>query len=523
MIRVLSRVLAFCLVANTTLSAAGLFAGVGKEEITDRAVGPVNDPSFAKALVLKNGETTVVLITLDVVAVEGIGRIGNGFMATVRKELNQELGLAPGNLVVNVSHCHGVVRVDTAQLVVQAVKEAWKNLVPVKAGTGTALEGRISENRRIKMKDGSEVDMRRAYSMPRDEDVAGVGPIDPQVAVVRLDREDGKPLALLYQFACHPIMNPPSKGSSADYPGYASKVIEEAYGNGAMAFFVQGCGGDINPVRYKEVSRPADAEPLGTMLGAAVLSASQKIATSKDSVLKISNESIAIPRAADYEHRIATIQAEQTKLLAALKPTNINFKTFLPLLIQEKISPDFPSHYAQGYLHDQALDKKAVPQLDADNKVSVDAYLQNIALMEQLTRLNTNLALLKKHLAETKAAGKPTLDAEVCGLRIGDFKLVTFPGEVTVQVGLNIKKAVSDPHAFVSGYTNGYIFYTATEAQRMNTGYAQEDCDTLVAPQWQAIFEAKALSVLKALGNKAATASPAITASKTASESSNAS
>jgi len=46
-------------------------------------------------------------------------------------------------------------------------------------------------------------------------------------------------------------------------------MIEEAHG-GAMAFFVQGCGGDINPVRYKEVSRPADAEPLGTMLGASV-------------------------------------------------------------------------------------------------------------------------------------------------------------------------------------------------------------------------------------------------------------
>ena len=129
----------------------------------------------------------------------------------------------------------------------------------------------------------------------------------------------------------------------------------------------------------------------------------------------------------------------------------------------------------------------------------VENYLQNIAVMEQLTRLNTNLALLKKHLQETKAAGKPTIDVEVCGLRIGNFKLVTFPGEVTVQIGLNIKSLAKDAHAFVSGYTNGYIFYTPTISQRLNSGYAQEDCDTLVAPEWQKIFETKALEVLQQL------------------------
>src|SRR5207237_138624 len=113
--------------------------------------------------------------------------------------------------------------------------EAWKGMVPVKVGAGTAQEARISENRRLKMKDGSEVDMRRAYSLPRDEEVAGVGPIDPQIGLLRLDREDGQPLAVLYQFACHPIMNPPSKGNSADYPGFASKAIEESLGGGVIA------------------------------------------------------------------------------------------------------------------------------------------------------------------------------------------------------------------------------------------------------------------------------------------------
>jgi len=483
------------LLLSLPLHAANLCAGAAKVDITDRT-GPVNDPCYAKALVLKSGETTAVLITVDAVAIGEIGRIGNGFLATVRGALEKDLGIPPSNVVINASHCHGVVRADTAQLVVQVVKDAVKNIDFVKVGVGTGNESRISENRRLRMKDGSEVDMRRAYSMPRDEDVASVGPIDPQVGLVRLDREDGMPLAVIYNFACHPIMNPPSKGNSADYPGFASKIIEEA--TGAMALFIQGCGGDINPVRYKEVTRPADAEPLGTMLGATVLAAIRQIEVKDNAVLKVSNEIVSVPRAADYEKRISNIETEQKTLLAALKPTNVNFKAFLPLLLEQRLWPDFPSHHSQSYLHDQTLEKKAISQLDADNKALVENYLANIQIMERLTRLNTNHALLKKHLAETQAAAKPTLDVEVCGLRIGDFKLVTFPGELTVQVGLNIKKA-ADPSAFVAGYTNGYIYYTPTVNQRNNSGYAQEDCDTLVAPEWQKIFETKALEVLQQL------------------------
>ncbi|HRH94751.1 MAG TPA: hypothetical protein PLB55_02395, partial [Prosthecobacter sp.] len=302
------------LLAATTLRAE-ILAGVAQIDITDRT-GPVNDPCFAKALVLKSGETTAVLVTVDAVAIGGIGRIGNGFLANVRSELERDLGIPPASVVINASHCHGIIRADTQQLVVQVVKEASKKLVPVKTGAGVGSERRISENRRLLMKDGTQIDMRRAYSMPRDEDVASVGPIDPQIGLLRLDHADGTPFAVVYQFACHPIMNPPSKGCSADYPGFASKVIEEALGSGAMAFFIQGCGGDINPVRYKEVTRPADAEPLGTMLGASVLAATRQIQTDDESILKVSNGIISVPRAADYENRIASIEAEQKKLLS---------------------------------------------------------------------------------------------------------------------------------------------------------------------------------------------------------------
>ena len=77
--------------------------------------------------------------------------------------------------------------------------------------------------------------------------------------------------------------------------------------------------------------------------------------------------------------------------------------------------------------------------------------------------------------------------------------MITFPGELTVQIGLNIKQKSPHRFTFVAGYTNGYIYYTPTAEQRNNSGHAQEDCDCLVAPEWQALFEQKVASILSTL------------------------
>ena len=476
-----------------------LLAGVARVDITSPKATRVNDPCYAKALVLRQGDTAVVLVTVDAVAIGGIGVIRDSFMDSVRQELSKNPGIPSDRVIVNASHCHGSVRSDTDQLVVQLVRDAWKELTLVRVGSGTATENRISENRRVTLKDGRQVDMRRAYAFAWDREIAEVGPIDPQIGLLRIDREDGRPLAVVYNFACHPIMNPPSRGSSADFPGTASALIETALGNGAMAFFVQGCGGDINPVRYKEVNRPPDAEPLGNLLGATVLDGLQTIATVPDARLAVSHQVVSIPRAHDYQQRIDVIQAERTRLVRSLSGTNINFKTFLPLLIQQRLNPEFPSAYAQGYVHDRNVDRKDLARQDAENRSQVQAYLDNILIMERLTRLNTNLALLRMHQAKARIATVYELDAEMCALRVGDFRLVTFPGELTVEIGLNLKSAAKNPGSFVAGYTNGYIHYTPTVRQRTNTGFAQEDSDCMVAPEWQQIFETTALAMLRDL------------------------
>ncbi|MFP6601665.1 MAG: hypothetical protein VB862_04000, partial [Pirellulaceae bacterium] len=233
--------------------AAQLEAGVAKIDISHPESGPLESPLFARALVIKGDAATWVLVTLDLVSFGEIGSIPNDFISNVRARAKKELGLEPSQVMFNASHCHGLPCADVEARTFQVIKQAAAKLVPVRVGTGVGHEDRVMENRRMFLKNGKEIDVRQAYSLPPDEQVAGVGPVDPEIGLLRLDREDGRPLAVVYNFACHPIQGVPSGNQTADMTGFASQVIEDNLEHGAVALFVQGCGGDINPLGYKNV------------------------------------------------------------------------------------------------------------------------------------------------------------------------------------------------------------------------------------------------------------------------------
>ena len=142
--------------------AAGLQAGVARVDVTDRSAKPANDPLYVKALVLKDDATTAVVITVDAVAIGGIGPVGDDYLGKVRDGLWKDLKIPATNTIVNASHCHGLVRGDIAELTVKAVKEAYARLVDVKVGAGTGQESKIMENRRLHLKNGAESDVRHA-------------------------------------------------------------------------------------------------------------------------------------------------------------------------------------------------------------------------------------------------------------------------------------------------------------------------------------------------------------------------
>lgn len=491
----LAAVLVFFNVAPQATAEAALRAGAAKVDITRPEAGPVNGRLHARALVISDGRTTTAIVTLDVVAIGEIGHVDNDFLPTVRRHVQKELQIRPEHVMINASHCHGIPCRDVDRKTIQAIETAYSNMVPVQAGCGTGHEDRIQENRRLIMKDGREIDVRHAYSLPPDDEVAGVGPIDPEIGILRLDDLHGRPVAVVYNFACHPIQGVPGGLNTADITGFASEVIEDNLGAGAVALFVQGCGGDINPAYYKDVDHPRDAEPLGNRLGLSTLQGLRDTECRAEAELKVINETLALPRA-DYADAIAGLESEQTRLLRSLRGTSLNLKTFLPLAVKYNLSERFPSYYSHRYLQEEKIGRQDLKALDAENRRNMENYVRNVIAMEELTRVQTNLRLLEKHQAQNAAAGSRTLDVELVALRVGDFRLLTFPGELTCRIGLNLKQKSPHEKTFIAGYTNGYIYYAPTAKQLENIGGAQEDSDCLLAPAWQAIFEKKALQMI---------------------------
>lgn len=485
-----------CCLANSTSQAAEvLLGGFGKTDITHYEAGPVSDPLHARVLVLEQNKTRFVLISLDVVALERIGPLPKNFLADLRSELKAKYGVLPEHVLVNTTHCHGISAPDVLQRTVDAVKIAFDNLEPVRIGVGIEKEERISQNRRVKLKNGREADYRHAYSLPADEEIESIGPIDPDVTTLKVVDATGKVKGVVYQFACHPILGTPSGGNTADFTGYASKVIEDQLGDEAVALFLQGCGGDINPIGYKEYSQPRDAERLGNLLALAVLKSVREVAVEENSTLNWKFQKVLIPLA-DLGPAILDIEAARGQLVESIQGNSLNFKEFQKLLHAQGLFSEFPSTDKGTYLLQETQQREWLKRLDGENRKLVEAYLKNIYTMESISRLQTNLKLLRMHQKEIVDYGKRSMEVEMISLKLGELQLVTFPGELTVSIGLGLKQRIAGA-VMVCGYSNGYIYYAPSSEQLANRGYAQEDSDCLLAPHWQELFEQAVLEMLQ--------------------------
>ena len=80
---------------------------------------------------------------------------------------------------------------------------------------------------------------------------------------------------MLVNYACHPVvLGPRNRKISSDYPGVMRSVIEEQYGDDCTCIFIQGAGGDVNPLFLaRGDDRDKDfgvVEAMGRMLAAEV-------------------------------------------------------------------------------------------------------------------------------------------------------------------------------------------------------------------------------------------------------------
>ncbi|MCC7493629.1 MAG: hypothetical protein IT204_14840 [Fimbriimonadaceae bacterium] len=487
-------------------ASATLRAGIARRDITttDPAVH-VHDRLYATALVLETDAAPLVIVGMDVVAIGGICDVPDDFLAALRARLAGELGLDPARLLVNASHTHPAGKLlveppEQVELTFQAIREAWQQRVPARLGWGCGHEDRIQINRTLRLRDGRQHTIRQAYPCPPDEQVAALGPLDARIGLLRVDQLDGRPLALLFQFACHPLLGVPGGGVTANYPGFAREVIEQQL-PGTLALFIQGAGGDVTEVTYKDNHRPRDSRPLGYLLGLSALTAARTIVTSPNVTLAHAVEDLRLPRRTDSAARVQARLDEQAALLASLRFTSLNFRSFLPLYLQYALNPEQPADYGYRYLHDAAREARDHVALDDFNRAQISKYLHNLGVMEQLAKIEDDVATFRRHQAINAASGEDTAAAEVLGLRIGDGALISAPIEILTEVGLNVTRAAPLPHTYVAAFSNGYLHYGAPAADYDGGGYEVTEC--LLAPAWQALYEAAAGRILEGLGGSA--------------------
>ena len=234
----------------------------------------VNDPLFAKALVLDDGESVVAIVCLDLVCADV------DFCDGLREQIRERTGIE--QTLVNFTHTHSAPMVtgtlshgdeafqwephelawlERLQLaILEAVEDAYAHRAAVSLRAGRA-PAQIGFNRRLADENG-------IVTMRVNKD----GAVVPWVNVLQACAEDGRTLAVLFEHACHPvIVHRASSLIGADYPGFAVQRIQEELGENVTAIFAQGCGANING--YPLQGGHQRAEEAGRTLGDAALEA----------------------------------------------------------------------------------------------------------------------------------------------------------------------------------------------------------------------------------------------------------
>lgn len=224
------------------------------------------DPLMAKAIVIAAGDDKVAVVGTD---------LGRGpteaMMAIIRREVAERAGIR--HVLISGSHSHHgpvIELVDEPGLgkgthdaavaysaslphrLIDVILDADKKLQP--ARLGVAVESTtLNRNRQAKHEPS---------------------PTDPMLAVIRFDDPEHKPIAVLVNFAAHPVMTKESLLKySADYPGFLKRKVEKELATTCV--FMQGAAGDMSP----NPSGPWEPKSFGEELAGHVIALARSIKT----------------------------------------------------------------------------------------------------------------------------------------------------------------------------------------------------------------------------------------------------
>jgi hypothetical protein len=250
--------IAFALVACATVAfgadAGPLQVGASRIEVTHLMAPQVTPPSgnfeherlFVRAIVLDNGISRAALVSAEA-----------GAGASVRESIAELIGSPIENVIVSGTHTHSAgyrpgrrgahesvppppapePTTTVEEMILDAVGQAVANLQPARMGFGEGMSY-LNVNR-----DAINPKTRR-WTQDSNLDA----PSDKTVAVVKFETPDGKPIAIYSNYAMHPVNFFLAGINSADFPGAASRYIEQVYNDEVVAAFTQGASGDQNPL-----------------------------------------------------------------------------------------------------------------------------------------------------------------------------------------------------------------------------------------------------------------------------------
>lgn len=270
--------------AAITAPAQGLRAGYGKADITPNEpvqMGGYNmrnalsdgvwghEHLYARALIFEAAGERIAFLEADVIII----REPDAF----RRRVANATGIPMERILLGDAHNHAAPSPngkfesnwDRAfdKGLVAAATQALANLQPVKIAAG-AGHSRVAMNRRHMIPTDvdspitfDENDVSQSFGkFKTDKPVAlhefgGVmrlganpaGPIDDAVQVVRIDKADGKPLAVMIHYPCHGTsLGGRNSKISGEWMGRMQEYIEKQF-PGVGAIYLQGAAGDINP------------------------------------------------------------------------------------------------------------------------------------------------------------------------------------------------------------------------------------------------------------------------------------
>src|SRR4051794_4560076 len=208
------------------------------------------EPMEATALVLDDGGSRVVLLGGDLVGASG------SWAQEVRERIAAAAGTTSDRVLVNSQHTHAAPPTTgwskiggdwewhpeelhyagvLGDLLVSVASEAARALRPARVGWARAVADGLTVNRRQRVEGGGTI-----LGWNPDEQC------DRDVAVLRVDAEDGAAICTVVAFASHPVVvGPDVPEASSDFVGPLREYVRRW--TGGECVFLQGCAGNIVP------------------------------------------------------------------------------------------------------------------------------------------------------------------------------------------------------------------------------------------------------------------------------------